>query len=543
MKILKFLFMFMLVGTLCHADDGREGLRGKTLCVFGDSYVRNHKRPFSEAWHYKVAEKLGMNYVNFGRNGSSIAFDRTADGFGPAMTVRYKEIPDTADVILIIAGHNDADYLRKHEECTLSQVCEGIDSLLMDLKEKFPCATIGYVTPWGVDRPYFNEVIAEIHKACDKYGIPVLDVSSPEIIDVNNPEFRAVYFQGPNDTAHLNDKGHDLMIDRGEAFLKSIVAGKTCCGKKPVCNVPRDTSFTAHSTYVKVIKHHPEVSLALPDQTKGLKSYKDVVYTTHRNSPYGDRDMHVDIYRPDDDVVYPALIMIHGGGWNSGDKSLQVPMAQRIAARGYVTIPVEYRLIPEAKYPAGFHDIKTAVRWVRKNAEKYGINPDKIAVSGCSAGGQLATLTGVTNGSKQHEGNGEWLDGLSEVQAIINMDGTCTFVSESNIEEAKDKLAQKGEMPINAVWLGGLYENAKENWENASSTLWVTEKSAPICFINSGLPRYSDGRDTLLDIYKDKNIYYERHSIPVDVHPFWFFHPWIEPTVDYTVAFLDKMFK
>lgn len=542
MKILKILLAFMLVSVTCRADDGTEALRGKTLCVFGDSYVRNHKRPFSEAWHYKVAEKLGMNYVNFGRNGSSIAFDRTEDGFGPAMTVRYKELPDSADVILIIAGHNDADYSRKHEGAW-PKFSAGLDSLLAGLKQKYPCNPIGYVTPWGVDREYFKEVIAEIHKACDKYGIPVLDVSSPDIIDVNNPEFRAIYFQGPNDTAHLNDKGHNLMVDRGEAFLKSLVGNIGCCGKRTDCKVPRDTSFTTHSTYVKVIKRHPEVTLALPDQTRGLKAYKDVVYTTHCNSPYGDRDLHVDIYRPDDDVVCPALIMIHGGGWNSGDKSLQVPMAQRIASRGYVTIPVEYRLIPEAKYPAGFHDIKTAVRWVRKNAEKYGIDPSKIAVSGCSAGAQLATLAGVTNGSKQHEGNGEWLDESSEVQAIINMDGTCTFVSESNIAEAKDKLAQKRELPINAVWLGGLYENAKENWEEASSVLWVTDKSAPVCFINSGLPRYSDGRDILIDIYKEKGIYSERNSIPVDVHPFWFFHPWMEPTVDYVVAFLDKILK
>lgn len=543
MKILKLIFVFMLICTVSNASNCDESLRGKTLCVFGDSYVRNHKRPFSESWHSKVAEKLGMNYVNFGRNGSSIAFDRTADGFGPAMTVRYKEMPDSADVILIIAGHNDADYLSNHEG-VWPEFCAGLDSLLSGLKEKYPSKPIGFVTPWGVGRANFNEVIAQIHKACEKYDIPVLDVSSSEIIDVNNPEFRAVYFQGPNDTAHLNDKGHNLMVDRGEAFLKSFVNGGKCCGKhKHKMNVPRDTSFTTHSTYVKVIKHHPEVTLALPDQMDGLRAYRDVVYTTHRNSPYGDRDMHVDIFRPDDDNTYPALIMIHGGGWNSGAKSLQVPMAQRIAAKGYVTIPVEYRLVPEAKYPAGFHDIKTAVRWVRKNAEKYGINPDKIAVSGCSAGAQLATLTGVTNGLKRHEGVGEWLDVASDVQAIINMDGCSTFVSESNIAEANDKLAQKGELPINAVWLGGLYEEAKDNWEEASPVLWVTDKSAPICFINSGLPRYSDGRDTLLKCYEGKGIYSERHVIPVDVHPYWFFYPWIEPTIDYAVSFLDKVFK
>ena len=310
-----------------------------------------------------------------------------------------------------------------------------------------------------------------------------------------------------------------------------------------VPEIPRDTSFTAYSTNIKVRKKHPEAVLVKPDLPKGVKAYENEVYTTIKKTKYGDRDLHVDVFRPDDDKVYPALIMIHGGGWNSGDKSLQVPMAQQIAARGYVTIPVEYRLIPEAVYPAGLHDIKTAVRWARANAAKYGIDPDRIAVSGCSAGAHLATLVGVTNGSKRHEGKGQWKDTSSDVQAVINMDGIATFVSESNIADARERFEKKGELPVNALWLGGLYEDSPKNWEEASALLWITPKSAPVCFISSGLPRYSDGRDSLVSIYDSVGIYTERHRIPVDVHPFWFFNPWMNTTVDYASAFLDRMFK
>lgn len=60
---------------------------------------------------HALTDELGMNYINFGRNGSSVAYDRSADGFGPAMTERYKEMPDTADFVVVIAGHNDADKL------------------------------------------------------------------------------------------------------------------------------------------------------------------------------------------------------------------------------------------------------------------------------------------------------------------------------------------------------------------------------------------------------------------------------------------------
>ncbi|MCM1163576.1 MAG: alpha/beta hydrolase [Muribaculaceae bacterium] len=307
--------------------------------------------------------------------------------------------------------------------------------------------------------------------------------------------------------------------------------------------VPRDTSFTTWSTNRKVIKKHPEAVLAENTLPAGVKAQENVVYSTLKDTPFGDRDLHVDIYRPDDNKTYPALIMIHGGGWNSGDKTLQQPMAKMIAAQGYVTIPVEYRLIPEALFPAGLNDIKTVVRWARKNAALYGIDPDKIALSGCSAGAQLATLVGVTNGSKLHEGDGEWADTSSDVQAVINMDGIATFVSEHNIAEVKESYEKKGRLPVNALWLGGLYDDSKANWELASAINWITEASAPICFISSGLPRYSDGRDHLAEIYMLKGINVERSQIPVDIHPFWFFHPWVDTTVERAVDFLNRTFK
>lgn len=72
--------------------------------------------------------------------------------------------------------------------------------------------------------------------------------------------------------------------------------------------------------------------------------------------------------------------MIHGGGWNSGSLELQVPMAQQIATKGYVTIPVEYRLIPEALYPAGVEDLEDAIEWIYKNAKRYGIDKENCRI-------------------------------------------------------------------------------------------------------------------------------------------------------------------
>lgn len=219
-KLLTFV-LILLSAVSAFADNS---LQGKTIAFLGDSYVRNHRCPPAESWHAKASANLGMNYVNCGRNGSSIAFDRSDDGFGPAMTLRYQtEIPDSADYIVIIAGHNDADYLSNHAGQDLwPAFCEGLDTLLDGLQQKFPEARVAFVTPWAVDRPNFPEVTARIIEACGKRGIPVLDMAALGVIDVNNPDFRALYFQAPDDTAHLNAEGHDLLVPLGEAFLQLL---------------------------------------------------------------------------------------------------------------------------------------------------------------------------------------------------------------------------------------------------------------------------------------------------------------------------------
>lgn len=217
------LFSCLGIFSEAFAAEDAEKTEGKRIVVFGDSYVRNHRRPWSESWHSRAAEKLGMYYLNFGRNGSSIAFDRTKEGFGLAMTERYLAMPAEADYILVIAGHNDAGIAGK-DSMKMDAFRTGLDSLLSGLKKRYPDAKIGYVLPWYVDRPGFVEVIAEIKKCCGKYSIPVFDPGKECGIDVNNPEFRAKYFQnkGVNDTAHLNADGHALIVDKGVAFIRSL---------------------------------------------------------------------------------------------------------------------------------------------------------------------------------------------------------------------------------------------------------------------------------------------------------------------------------
>lgn len=294
-------------------------------------------------------------------------------------------------------------------------------------------------------------------------------------------------------------------------------------------DIPRDTSFTVYGTYIKERKSRPYIRIAEPVKLKGVKSKENVVY-----SNIGNRKLLADIFYPakKSKKGYPAVVMIFGGGWRSGDKSQNVPLAQQLAARGYVAMTIEYRLSLEAKYPAAVHDVKAAVRWLRANAKKYRIDKSKIATLGMSAGGQLAALAGTTNGIQKFEGTGGHPDQSSDVQAIVNIDGTLAFHHPESVE---GKAA--------ADFFGGTYAEKPDAWEEAAPLNHAGKATPPIVFINSSIPRFHAGRDDMIKILDRHGIYHEEHTLPDTPHPFWFFHPWFEPVVNYTVEFLDKVFK
>lgn len=293
--------------------------------------------------------------------------------------------------------------------------------------------------------------------------------------------------------------------------------------------IPKDTSFTVHSAFIKERKKYPYIEIVQPVMPKGVLGQENIVY-----SSAGTRKLHADVFYPakKNKHGYPGVLLIFGGGWKSGDKSMSVPMAQRLAAEGYVAVAIEYRLSPEAQYPAAVHDIKAAIRWMRANAAKYNLDKTKIATHGVSAGGQLAALVGATNGIKKFEGKGGHTKQLSAVQAIVDIDGVLAF-----------KHPESEEGKVAAEWLGGTYERKPQIWEEASALTHAGKNTPPILFIQSQYPRFTAGHKEMIKKLDKYGTYSEVHKIPDTPHPFWLFHPWLEPTMKYTVEFLDKVFK
>jgi pectinesterase len=166
------------------------------------------------------------------------------------------------------------------------------------------------------------------------------------------------------------------------------------------------------------------------------------------------------------------------------------------------------------------NDIKEAIHFIRKNANLYNVDETKVAILGCSSGGQLAALIGTTNTIPE-----------TAVQAIIDIDGILAF---KHPESEEGKAA--------SLWLGGEYEAIPEIWKEASALTHVNEKTPPTLYINSDMPRFHAGRDDMVEILYQYAIYNEIKTIPNAPHSFWFYEPWFNSIVDFSIQFLNTVF-
>lgn len=149
----------------------------------------------------------------------------------------------------------------------------------------------------------------------------------------------------------------------------------------------------------------------------------DVQYCTGAGKPLL---MDVFISEHRSTLRMPAVLWIHGGGWERGDKNGNSG-AQLLVAQGFVTASLFYRLSGDSPFPADIEDCKCAIRFLRANASRFGIDPERIGVAGASAGGHLAELLATTDRSAGLEGDGGWEGVSSKVQAAAAYYGVSDF--------------------------------------------------------------------------------------------------------------------
>jgi acetyl esterase/lipase len=315
-------------------------------------------------------------------------------------------------------------------------------------------------------------------------------------------------------------------------LLLPIVAHAADC-----IDPPPDPSNTydAPHTYDKLVHHYPFIRIASDALPPTVIKVADQTYVQ-----YGTRCLKLDLYRPaafNPARPDPVVVIVHGGGWRSGFRSEFAPMAMRLAQRGYAAVTISYRLSGEAAYPAAIHDARAAVRWVRTHAAQYYLDPGRIALAGGSAGGQIASLAGVTGHLDQFDPQAASSKVKSNVRAIVNIDGLSDFTSELALKYEDDP---KKNPSAAGAWFGGRYAEKTALWREASPIQYVRAGMPPILFIGSGQPRFSAGRDEMVAKMNAAGVPNQVTVLEDTPHSFWMFDPWLQPTVDATVEFLDR---
>lgn len=159
---------------------------------------------------------------------------------------------------------------------------------------------------------------------------------------------------------------------------------------------------------------------------------ENIASSTNRflNVAYADesRAQQMDIFLPEGEAPFPAVVLIHGGGFSSGDKKAEYSKAKLLVEHGFAAVCVNYRLSKEAVFPAAVHDCKAALRFLKANANQYKINTDKIGAWGASAGGNLAAMMGVSSGNTFADGTiGAYPNVNTKVQACVDWFGPINF--------------------------------------------------------------------------------------------------------------------
>ncbi|WP_121357641.1 alpha/beta hydrolase fold domain-containing protein [Flavisolibacter nicotianae] len=501
---------------------------------------------------------------------SSIVVDNRAKGGRSTRTFlgenRWQPIVDSlaeGDYTFIQFGHNDEAKEEKYRDryTPVPDYKSNLVKFITETRSKkaipvlvTPVSRMRFVN--GIAQETHTEYTAACYDMARQYHVPLIDLDrksrdlynflgeqgTKQLFMQLAPGENPSYPEGQKDNTHFNEYGARRMaelvlqgIRENGLELAERVVGQTTAAPSTVglTQVP-DTSYTNFSAYRSSVKTNPAISLVEKAKTKTVKAKKNIAYCE-----IDQRSLQLDVFYPAAKAKTgrAAILIIHGGGWRSGNRSQHHALAQRLAERGYVCFTPAYRLSTESLFPAAISDLKNALRWVRVHAKEYGIDTTKVAVLGFSAGGELAAFLGTTANMPAYEKTTCGLTASTTVNAVVDLDGTLSFVHPESGEGDDTK-----KISAATYWFG---YSKKENpllWAEASPLTHVSSLTPPTLFINSGVERMHAGRNDYRKALRAWNIYTDVKTFADAPHSFPQFAPWFEPTVRYTDEFLQHVF-
>ncbi len=208
-------------------------------------------------------------------------------------------------------------------------------------------------------------------------------------------------------------------------------------------------------------------------------SLESVPVSVETDVPYGSAGGHpllLDTYQPGEPSsgLRPAVILIHGGGWTSFDKTTMRGMGMFLARSGFVGFSVDYRLFHENEnlWPVQLDDVQRAVRWVRAIAVRYRVDPDHIGAFGHSSGAQLAALLGMED--TRDNSDPALAKYSSKVQAVVDVSGPSDFAANHDADG----------VAFLAAFFGGDYAHKAQMWQDASPVSHVSRNVSPFLIVH-----------------------------------------------------------
>ncbi|MFP6765073.1 MAG: alpha/beta hydrolase fold domain-containing protein, partial [Planctomycetaceae bacterium] len=216
----------------------------------------------------------------------------------------------------------------------------------------------------------------------------------------------------------------------------------------------------------------------LPDS---IVSHVDIAYcnTEHPRQK-------LDLYLPKNwksDRLLPIIVYIHGGGWRSGNKASGARRVLPYVASGkFAGVSIGYRLSSDATWPAQIHDCKAALRWLKGNAQKFHLNPDRIGIAGSSAGGHLVAMLGTTGAVESLEGSlGEHRNQDSRVACVVDEFGPTSFLT---MDDFPGRMEHNSPTSPESLLIGGPIQEHQDKCRRAGPLMYVSQDDPPFLIIH-----------------------------------------------------------
>jgi acetyl esterase/lipase len=281
-------------------------------------------------------------------------------------------------------------------------------------------------------------------------------------------------------------------------FLLAFLMG---CSKG---SVDPDRPFKAPKGYMNETLLNTAYALGMLDLIESeppvpddVEAIKDITF-----KKTDDVDLQLDIYRQKGlQTPAPTLVFIHGGAWKKGKRQDYLPYLIDYAKKGYVTVTVSYRLSKVAKFPAAAQDVNCGIKWIKQHAEQYGIDPDRMALIGGSAGGHLSLLLGY--GGDESLFNQDCAEGPdSKVKAIVDFYGPVDLTTPYAITTEQV-----------LSFMGATYAEIPKMYELASPSTFITPDDPPTLIFQGTI-------DSLVPVSQSDSLesWLQQAGVPVDYH-------------------------